>query len=139
MNGKYIGIIAFLLGIVLLISSCKLNPDLALRVVNPSYTPIDGGTNVQITFQLYNSGSEYLQDCKVKWYVDDFDDDALGANTDADIEYDEITSWAPTTGYDLEVGATSEAISVETTSGIFIDGVNFYGIYEMGWNYSSDE
>ena len=135
MKGKYIGIIAFLLVIVLLIASCNLGtPDLALRVVNQSYASIGGG-NVRITFQLKNSGSEYLQDCKVRWYVDDTDSDA----SDADIEYDEITSWAPTFGYDLFVGETSEAISVETTSGIFGSGVNFYGIYEMGWNSSSDE
>lgn len=134
MKGKYIGIIAFLLVIVLLIASCHLGtPDLALRVENPSYEIIGG--NVRITFELKNSGSEYLQDCKVRWYVDDTDGDA----SDADIEYDEITNWVPTFGIDLGVGQSSAVLSIDTTSGIFGGGVNFYGIYEMGWNYSSDE
>ena len=126
---------AFFAAAVLSLSSCNLSPKLALRVINPSYTFIDAGTNVQITFQLYNSGSEYLQDCKVRWYVDDLDSDG----SDAVIEYDEITSWAPTFGYDLGVGQTSPAISVETDSGIFLAGINFYGIYEMGWDYSPNE
>ena len=135
MKGKYIGIIAFLSVIVLLIASCNLiPPDLVLRVVNPSYTFIDGGTNVRITFQLYNSGSEMLQTCKVKWYVDDFD----GDGTDADIEYDELTVWAPGIGVDLSVGETGGPFTVDTTSGIFTNGVNFYGIYAMGWDGPTD-
>ena len=135
MKGKYIGIIAFLVVIVLLVASCNLiPPDLVLRVVNPSYTFIGGGNNVRITFKLYNSGSEALQDCKVKWYVDDTDGDA----SDADIEYDELTVWAPGTGVDLAVGETSAEFTVDTTSGIFGSGVNFYGIYEMGWDGSTD-
>ena len=135
MKGKYIGIIAFLLVIVLLIASCNLiPPDLVLRVVNPSYASIGGG-NVRITFELYNSGSERLQNCKVKWYVDDTDGDA----SDADIEYDELTGWAPGIGVDLGVGVTKGPFTVDTTSGIFGGGVNFYGIYEMGWDGSPDE
>ncbi len=130
MKGKYIGIIAFVSVIVLLMASCNLGtPDLALRVINPSYQII--GSDVQITFKLYNSGSEALQDCKVKWFVDD--------TSGADIEYDEITSWAPSGGVDLGVDQTSAVLSVYTTAVNFTDGVNFYGIYEMGWNYSSDE
>ncbi len=136
MKGKYIGIIAFLLVIVVLIASCDLiPPDLVLRVVNPSYTFIDGGTNVHITFYLENSGSERLQNCKVKWYLDDTDGDA----SDADIEYDEKTVWAPGTGVDLGIGVTKGPFTVDTTSGIFGGGVNFYGIYEMGWDGSPDE
>ena len=135
MKGKYIGILAVLLVIVFLIASCNLfAPDLVLRVVNPSYTFIDGGTNVHITFYLENSGSERLQNCKVKWYVDDFDSDA----SDADIEYDEKTVWAPGTGVDLGIGVTKGPFTVDTTLGIFGGGVNFYGIYEMGWDGEKD-
>ncbi len=121
MKGKYIGIIAFLLVIVLFIASCSLiPPDLVLRVVNPSHTFIDGGINVRITFELYNSGSERLQNCKVRWYVDD--------TSGTDIEYDELTGWAPGSGVDLAVGETSGPFTVDTTSGKFGAGVNFYGI-----------
>ncbi len=133
MKGKYIGIIAFLLVIVVLIASCNLGtPDLALRVVNPSYEIIGG--DVRITFELRNIGSEWLQDCKVKWYVDDTDN----GPTD-EVEYDEITIWAPSTGIDLGVGQTRGPFTVNTTLVDFSGGVNFFGIYEMGWNYSSDE
>ena len=133
MKGKYIGIIAFLLVIVVLIASCNLGtPDLALRVVNPSYEII--GNDVHITFELRNIGSEWLQDCKVKWYVDDTDN----GPTD-EVEYDEITIWAPSTGIDLGVGVKKGPFTVETTLVDFSGGVNFFGIYEMGWNYSSDE
>jgi hypothetical protein len=135
MKGKYIGITAFLLVSILLIASCHLGtPDLALRVLNPSYTSIDGGNNIRISFQLKNTGSEYLEDCKVKWFVDD----TANGPTD-EIEYDEITNWVPTFGTNLGAGQTSSVLTVDTTSGIFIGGVNFYGIYEMGWNYSPDE
>jgi len=130
MKGKYIGIFVFLLVLVILIASCSwATPDLALRVVDPSYNIVGG--NVEITFQLYNSGSEALQDCKVKWYVDD--------TSGTDIEYDEITSWVPTFGVSLGADQTSSVFTVYTTSGIFSGGINFYGIYEMGWNYSPDE
>ena len=133
MKGKYIGIIAFLLVIVVLIASCNLGtPDLALRVVNPSYEIIGG--DVRIIFELRNIGSEWLQDCKVKWYVDDTDN----GPTD-EVEYDEITIWAPSTGIDLGVGVKKGPFTVETTLVDFSGGVNFFGIYEMGWNYSSDE
>ena len=135
MKGKYIGIIAFLLVIVVLIASCNLgSPDLVLRVVNPTYQII--GNDVHITFELKNTGSERLENCKVKWYVDDFDNDVL---LDANIEYDEITIWAPSTGIDLGVGIKRGPFTVETTLVDFSGGVNFFGIYEMGWNYSSDE
>ncbi len=135
MKGKYIGIITFLSVIVLLIASCNLGaPDLVLRVENPSYQII--GNDVHITFELKNSGSERLQNCKVRWYVDDFDNDVL---LDANIEYDEITIWAPSTGIDLGVGIKRGPFTVDTTSGIFGGGVNFYGIYEMGWDGSPDE
>ena len=135
MKGKNIGIIAFLFVIVLLIASCHLGtPDLALRVVNPSYTSIGGG-DIRISFQLENTGSEYLEDCKVKWFVDGVDGDA----SDADIEYDEITNWVPTFGTNLGAGQTSSEYTINTTYGICGIGVNFYGIYEMGWNYSPDE
>ena len=134
MKGKSIGIAAFLAVVVLLLASCNLfPPDTSLRVVDPHYTII-GGDDVRIFFTLYNSGSEALKNCKVKWYVDDFDNDAAGANSDADIEYDEITGWAPSIGVDLEAYSYTEELSVVTTSGIFGGGVNFYGIYEMGWN-----
>ncbi len=131
MKGKYIGIIAFLLVIVLFLASCNLiPPDLVLRVVNPSYTSIGGG-NVQIKFELYNSGSEALQNCKVRWFVDD--------TSGTDIEYDEITGWAPGSGVYLGVDKTKGPFYVDTTLGIFGGGVNFYGIYEMGWDGSPDE
>lgn len=134
MKNKTIGIAAFLTAVVVFMASCNLfPPDTSLRVVNPSYTLISGN-NVRISFKLYNSGSEALENCKVKWFVDDFDNDSAGANTDADIEYDEITAWAPSIGVDLAAGETSEEFTVDTTSGIFVNGVNFYGIYEMGWN-----
>ncbi len=136
MKCKYIGIIAFLLVIVLFLASCNLiPPDLVLRVVNPSYSFIDGGINVQISFRLHNSGSERLQNCKVRWYVDD----TIDAGSDGVIDYDEITVWAPGTGVDLLVGETSAVFTVDTTSDIFGGGVNFYGIYEMGWDGSPDE
>ena len=133
MKGKYIGIIAFLLVIVLFIASCELiAPDLALRVVNPSYAPIVGDPgNVRITFELYNSGSEGLQNCKVRWFVDDI--------SGTDIEQDELTVWAPAAGVYVPEGKTRGPFTVDTTSGMFGTGVKFYGIYEMGWDYSSDE
>jgi hypothetical protein len=135
MKGKYVGLAAILSVVVLLVAGCNLMPpDLVLRVVNPSIASIGGG-NVRITFRLYNSGSDALQSCKVKWYVDDTDGDA----SDADIEYDELTVWAPATGVYLAEGQTSGVYTVDTTSGIFGGGVNFYGVYEMGWNYSSEE
>ena len=135
MKGKYIGIIAFLSVIVLLIASCDLfAPDLVLQVVDPSYT-ITLTNNVEIKFKLKNTGSERLQNCKVKWYVDDT---ATGPTDE--IEYDEITDWAPTFGVDLGVGATSSYIYAYTDDSTdFSGGVNFFGIYEMGWDYSSDE
>ncbi len=133
MKGKYIGIIAFLLVIVLFLASCNLgSPDLVLRVVNPTYQII--GNDVHITFELKNTGSEWLENCKVKWYVDDTDN----GPTD-EVEYDEITIWAPSTGIDLGVGVKKGPFTVETTLEDFSGGVNFFGIYEMGWNYSSDE
>ncbi len=132
MKGKYIGILAVLLVVVFLIASCNLfAPDLVLRVVNPSYAPIVGDPgNVRITFELENSGSETLRNCKVKWFVDD--------TSGTDIEYDEITVWAPGIGVNLGVGETSGPFTVDTTSGIFGGGVNFYGIYEMGWDGEKD-
>jgi len=133
MKGKYVGIIVFLSVIVLLIASCNLfPPDLVLRVVNPSIASIGGG-NVQISFELYNSGSEALQNCKVKWYVDNIDGD------NSVIEYDEITVWAPGIGVDLGVYGTGGPFTVDTTSGNFSDGVNVFGVYEMGWDGSTDE
>ena len=133
MKGKYIGIIALLLVIVLLIASCDLfAPDLVLQVVDPSYRII--GNDVEIKFKLQNTGSERLQNCKVKWYVDD----TATGSTD-EIEYDEITSRAPGTGVDLGVGVTKGPFYVQTSVVDFSGGVNFFGIYEMGWDYSSDE
>ena len=108
-------------------------PDLVLRVVDPSYASIGGG-NVRITFQLYNSGSERLQNWKVKWYVDD----NIDAGSDGIIDYDEITVWVPGIGVDLAVGETSSVYTIDTTSGKFGGGVNFYGIYEMGWDGSKE-
>ena len=132
MKGKYIGIIAFLSVIVMLIASCDLfAPDLVLQVVDPSYTII--GNDVQITFKLKNTGSERLQNCKVRWYVDDT---ATGPTDE--IEYDEKTDWAPPLGVDLGVGVTKGPFYVQTSQVDFSGGVNFFGIYEMGWDYSSD-
>jgi hypothetical protein len=134
MKGKYIGTAAFLLAILVLIAGCNLlPPDLALRAVDPSYTVIGG--NVQITFRLYNSGSEALQNCKVRWYVDGID----GDGSDGTVEYDEVTAWAPTIGVNLAVGETSSVFTVNTTSGTYSSPIDFYGMYEMGWNYSSDD
>jgi hypothetical protein len=140
MKRKYVGLAALLFAVVLFVASCDLTaPDLVLRVVNPSIASIGGG-NVRITFRLYNSGSDALQNCKVKWYVDDTNLDA----SDNEIEYDELTVWAPSGGVNLAQGQTSSIYTVDTTSGIFGngligDGVNFYGVYEMGWDYSSQE
>ena len=65
MKCKYIGIIAFLLVIVVLIASCNLgSPDLVLRVVNPTYQII--GNDVHITFELKNTGSEQQFSAKTK-------------------------------------------------------------------------
>lgn len=134
MKGKYIGIIAILSVIVLLIASCDLfAPDLVLQVVDPSYT-ITVANNVEIEFWLKNTGSERLQNCKVKWYVDD-----TANGPTAEIEYDEITNWAPTLGVDLGVGVKKGPFTVQTSEVDFSGGVNFFGIYEMGWDYSSDE
>ena len=134
MKGKYLTSTAFLIVILALMASCNLfPPDLALRAVNPTYTAI-AGNNVRITFRLYNSGSEALQNCKVRWYVDN-----SGDGDDGTVEYDELTAWAPSIGINLAVGETSSVFTVDTTSGTYASGVDFYGIYEMGWNYSSDE
>jgi hypothetical protein len=115
----------------LFIASCSfISPDLVLRVVNPSYVSIGGG-DIRISFKLYNSGSELLSNCKVKWYVD--------YNIDGVIDYDEITVWAPSTGVDLSVGETSSVINVDTTSGNYVGAIDFYGIYEMGWDSPSND
>jgi hypothetical protein len=68
--------------------------------------------------------------------VDDIDLDA----TDNEIEFDEITVWAPALGVTLGPGDTSIlSYTVDTASGFFASGVNFIGIYAMGWNYTPDE
>ena len=136
MKGKYIGIIAFLLVIVFLIASCSLiPPDLVLRVVSPSIGRIGVSNDFRITFKLKNIGSEALQNCKVKCYVDHIDNDPSDNVIELD---DELTVWAPGTGVDLAVGETSAQFTVDTTRGIFTNGVNFYGIYAMGWDGPTD-
>jgi len=133
MKRRFGGVIAFLLLLAPLMAGCNLlTPDLALRVVNPSYSSISGN-NVRISFQLYNSGSERLQNCKVKWYVDD-----SGDVNDGTIEYDEVTSWAPLFGIDVSPGETTRTITVSTTSGTYTSPLDSYGIYEMGWNFSDN-
>jgi hypothetical protein len=134
MKGIYKGIciviIASLFVVALFIASCAwIPPDLVLRVVNPSYTLV--GNTVTITFELYNSGSETLNNCKVKWYVD--------GTSNGDIDYDGITVWVPSTGVDLSVGETDGPFNVDITSVLFGGGVEFYGIYEMGWDSPSSD
>ena len=132
MKSRHFGIVVFFLATVLMIAGCDLGaPELVLRVVNPSITTATG-SNIRITFQLYNSGSESLQNCKVRWYVDD--------TPGLTIEYDEITAWAPSIGVDLGAGQTSSTLSVDT-SATYPGGVtdaDHVGIYEMGWNYSTE-
>lgn len=138
MKGKYLGIIGFLSMLIMLIASCELiPPECALAVINRSYASIGGG-NIRISFQLENTGSESLQNCKVRWFVDDFDGDA----SDADVEFNtvnDITVWAPAMGVDLSVGEISGIITVDTTSGLYGGGVNFYGVYEYGFDNPPDE
>jgi hypothetical protein len=69
----------------------------------------------------------------VKWYVDNMDGD------NSVIEYDEITVWAPGIGVDLGVYDTGGPFTVDTTSGNFGVGVNVFGVYEMGWDGSTNE
>ena len=128
---KYPVIGVLLLVILLMLTSCDLSaPDMALRVVNSSLSqPGGGGTAIQITFQLYNDGSERLEDCKVRWYVD--------GNNNNLVDYTDITGWIPAGGVSLGVGRTSSVYTVTTSSNYAnIDAVEYFGIYEMGWDYS---
>ena len=132
MKRRYIGIVAFLSVIALVLASCDLfAPDLVLQVVDPSYTII--GDDVEIEFWLKNTGSERLQNCKVKWYVDDTANGNPGV-----VEYDEITDWAPSVGRDLGVGVTKGPFYAQTSEKDFSGGLDFFGVYAMGWDYSSD-
>jgi hypothetical protein len=137
MNAKHIVIVALLSVVVFLGVSCSLvPPDMVLRVVEPSYVFIDSGNNVRITFKLMNSGSETLENCKVRWYVDDVDP----SPDDVIINYDEVTVWAPAAGVTIGAGkTTTSSYSVETTSLALANAIENIGIYEMGWNYSPDE
>ena len=136
MSKKYVVIVALLSIGVLVLGSCNLfPPQCALRLYEaPTITGI--GDNVEIKFQLYNIGSENLQNCKVKWYVDSTGG-AVGT-----IELDEITDWAPTIGVDLTILEISNEITVTTTTGIYsggLAGVDSYGVYAWGWENPSDE
>ena len=125
---------------VLVLGSCNLlPPQCALQLYEaPTISNIVGDpNNVRISFRLVNIGSEYLENCKVQWYVD-----ALGIGTDGLIDFDEITDWAPAIGVDLSIGEPSGTITVDTTSGKFsggTGGVDNFGVYAWGWKNPPDD
>ena len=134
MNKKYIVIAAILSLIVLAIVSCDLfPPENTLELaVEPYYSDLGG--NIRIHFRLKNTGSDTLQNCKVKWFVDDSTTGTAGS-----IEFDEITGWAPALGVNLAGGATSTEITVDTTTGISYANVEYFGVYAWGWDNPPDE
>jgi hypothetical protein len=132
MNKKYIVIAAILPIIVLVIVSCDLfPPENTLELaVEPYYTDLDG-INITIHFWLKNTGSDTLQNCKVKWYVDD--------SKNGSLDFTDITGWAPALGVDLAGGATSDKITVNTTTGVNFLDVEYFGVYAWGWDNPPDE
>ena len=132
MNKKFIVIAAILPIIVLVIVSCDLfPPENTLRLDGaPVLTDIGGGV-LQIEFYLYNSGTDTLDNCKVKWYVDD--------TPNGSIDFNEITDWAPSLGVTIGGHKTSSRITVETDPYSVALPVEYYGIYAWGWNNPPDE
>ena len=140
MSKKYAVIVALLSISILVLGSCNLfPPQCALWLYEaPTISNILGDdTNVKISFRLVNIGSENLQNCKVKWYVDSSSEGTVGT-----IELDEITDWAPTIGVDLIIGEISSEIPVTTTSGNYAGGtagVDSFGVYAWGWENPPDD
>ena len=103
MHMKYIVVLALLSLSILAIVSCNLfPPQNSLQLAGtPYYTDIGG--NIKIHFELENIGSDSLQNCKVKWYVDQTANDS--------INFDEITAWAPTFGVDSNTHTSTTAFA----------------------------
>ncbi|UCF96213.1 MAG: hypothetical protein JSV89_13615 [Spirochaetaceae bacterium] len=132
MNKKYIVIAAILPIIVLVIVSCDLfPPENTLELAGAPVLTDKGGGILQIEFQLYNSGDDTLDNCKVKWYVDD--------TVNGLIDFDEITGWAPSLGVTIGAKKTSPKITVETAPGSVALPVEYYGVYAWGWDNPPDE
>ena len=131
MNQKYIVTASILTIIVLVTGSCNLfPPENTLELAaEPYYTDLVG--NIQIHFELKNTGSDTLRNCKVKWYVD--------KTANGSIDFDEKTGWAPAFGVDLAGGAKSTEITVDTTTGIPYTDVEYFGVYAWGWDNPPDE
>jgi hypothetical protein len=131
MNKTHIVVLALLSLSILAIVSCNLfPPQNSLQLAGaPYYTDIGG--NIKIHFELENIGSDSLQNCKVKWYVDQTANDS--------IDFDEITAWAPASGVDLAPVAKSGPLTVDTTTGITFSNVEYFGVYAWGWENPPDE
>jgi hypothetical protein len=80
---------------------------------------------------LYHSGGDTLENCKVKWYVDDTPNEL--------IYFDEITDWAPSLGVTIRADKSSSTITVETEPYSVALPVEFYGVFAWGWNNPPDE
>jgi len=137
MSKIYIAIVAILAFSALALTSCDLfPPECALELADspdePYYT--GAGAVKTIYFKLHNIGEVTLNDCKVRWYLDDAGDALTGT-----LEFDEITGWAPALGTTLDPGETSNWISVQTSEVDFSGGVEFFGVYAWGWENPSDE
>ena len=137
MNKKYAVIVALLsIGVLILVGCNLLPPQCALQLYEaPTISSV--GNDVEISFRLYNIGSENLQNCKVKWYADTSDLGPAGT-----IESSEITDWVPSIGIDLSILEISGLITVTTTSGIYtsgLAGIDSYGVYAWGWENPPDE
>ena len=131
MNRKHSVVIAILSFFALAIASCNLlPPQNALSLASAPVLEDDGGGIWQIRFQLYNSGEDALDNCKVKWYVD--------YTANGSINFDEITDWAPSLGVNLGVDKTSPVITVKTTGSVALP-VEYYGVYAWGWDNPPDD
>ena len=132
MNRKHFVVLGILSIFTLAIASCSLiPPQNALRLAGPPVLTDIGGGILQIEFQLYNSGDDTLDNCKVKWYVDD--------TANGSIDFDEITNWAPSLGVTIGADKTTPVITVETAPGSVVLPVEYYGVYAWGWDNPPDE
>jgi hypothetical protein len=131
MNRKFGVIFAVVSIVVLVLASCNLfPPQNSLELAGtPYYTDIGG--DITIHFWLKNTGSDTLENCKVKWFVDE--------TLDGSIDFDEITAWAPTLGVNLFPGETSSELTVDTTGGVIVANIEYFGVYAWGWENPPDD
>jgi len=131
MNRKFGVIFAVVSIVVFVLASCNLfPPQNSLQLASaPYYTDLGG--DIRIHFHLENIGSDTLDNCKVKWYVDQ--------TPNGSIDFDEITAWAPTLGVSLSPGQDRDGLIVDTTTGITFANVEYFGVYAWGWENPPDD